>query len=509
MLLQAMMKLDSTGFTNPLAGLRNSLSGTIKSLAALMGVGLSVAGTISGLKNALQVGGQLSELSQRTGVAVKDLVILRQAFDDTGVGAESGTQAIALMQKSLSGMNDEGQPTNKMFAQLGLNMEQLKSMGVGDQLQTIGKAIMGLKDPAAQTAASMSIFGRSGAAMKQFFSDPAAIETARKSLGTMPEVLDRNAALFDAIGDAMGRIKAKGTGFFAGILEGAAPALKSVTDSIDGMDFSKWGVAIGKVLGTLTEAFKEGKLGTLAGLSLKIGFAEAVNFLAGTIGSSQFWKGVGQLVLSAFLGIGGALLKIFSAPITLMQAGMDFVMDKLFAALAKVPGINKLLGLENYGPGKTFSEHLADRKKEGTFLGGAANESLKMAGAMLSSGMANIRQGIKSKDVINTAEWKKELTDVWGKLRETSAAGLEKLQKEASKPGIAPGEGLLKPVGREKTKLDIASDRLTKIGLYMGGGGGIDMARKTANATERMAKTLDRWLPKLVPETATVSVWSP
>ena len=64
------------------------------------------------------------------------------------------------------------------------------------------------------------------------------------------------------------------------------------------------------------------------------------------------------------------------------------------------------------------------------------------------------------------------------------------------------------PIPPKATRLDIASDRLSKIGLYMGGPGTVDLARKTATATERMAKTLDKYLPKLVPQGNTVEGWS-
>jgi chromosome segregation ATPase len=57
------------------------------------------------------------------------------------------------------------------------------------------------------------------------------------------------------------------------------------------------------------------------------------------------------------------------------------------------------------------------------------------------------------------------------------------------------------------TKMDIASDRLSKIGLYMGGGAVQNLAQKTANATEKMAKTLDRYLPRLATQNATQN-WS-
>jgi hypothetical protein len=57
-----------------------------------------------------------------------------------------------------------------------------------------------------------------------------------------------------------------------------------------------------------------------------------------------------------------------------------------------------------------------------------------------------------------------------------------------------------------RTNVDIASDRFSKIGLYVGGGA-TDLARKTANATEKMAKTLDKYLPKLVPQGGTTATW--
>jgi hypothetical protein len=325
----------------------------------------------------------------------------------------------------------------------------------------------------------------------------------------MPAVLERNAALFDSIGDAMGRIKAKATGFFAGIMEGIAPALKSITDSLETIDFTKWGVEIGKVIGILIEAFKEGKLGTMVGLSLMIGFGEAVNFLVGTIGSAQFWKGVGELVLGAFLGIGGALLKIFMTPITYLQAGMDKVVDELFAALGKVPGISKAMGLENYGEAKSFKEHLTDREQNGFFLKDAANASSKMSSDMMASGMANLREGMKPKNVIDTSEWKSTLSDLWGGLSATFEAKRKDLQ-EASNTLVPVGTNSLQAIGPEaklqRTNLEIASDRLSKIGLYVGGGA-IDLSKRTAAATERMAKSLDKYLPKLVPAGGTTATW--
>jgi hypothetical protein len=63
-----------------------------------------------------------------------------------------------------------------------------------------------------------------------------------------------------------------------------------------------------------------------------------------------------------------------------------------------------------------------------------------------------------------------------------------------------------KEVSIQRTNLEIASDRLSKIGLYVGGGS-MDLWKRTAAATERMAKSLDKYLPKLVPAGGTTATW--
>lgn len=499
MLLSALMKLDASGFTSPLAGVSNGIAGTIGKLAALAGVTLSVAGAVGSLRNAMNLGGELSELSTRTGISVKDLVVLRQAFEDTGVGADSGVQAITLMQKALSGVSESGEPTNKMFARLGLDMEALKKMAPTDQLKAIGGAISSIQDPAQQTAASMAIFGRSGASLKQFFADPGAIDAAAKALGSMPDVLQRNAALFDSIGDSIGQMKTKLQGFWAGVLEGIAPALKSITDSVNGVDFAAWGVKIGEAIGTLIQVFQDGRIGEMLGLSLKIGIGTAINYISGTLGNSSFWTGVGQLALAGFLGIGGALIKIFMTPLTYLQAGMDKFVDELMSKEGRVGQVFRAmfptlglaadaLGYGNNGKAKSLAEHLSDREQNGFFLKTAADDALKLSGEMASKGMANLMTGVKMGNVIDTSKSKNDLAALWDGAKATFDAKKTALQTAAAPQTIGGQTALALPSG----KLDVSGDRLSRIGGLVGGGGGpaLDHARRTAVATERTTRLM-------------------
>jgi actin-like ATPase involved in cell morphogenesis len=115
---------------------------------------------------------------------------------------------------------------------------------------------------------------------------------------------------------------------------------------------------------------------------------------------------------------------------------------------------------------------------------------------------------MKSKNVIDTSGWKNSIGDIWSGLGETLAAKQEAIQ-EAAKTVVPAGTAALQagPAALPKTKLEIASDRLSKIGLYVGGGATIDLARKTATATERTAKAVEKMVQKLSGGQQVVPVW--
>ena len=56
--------------------------GAIKAAAAL------VSGTLGTFKDALDLGGTLADMSARTGIAIKDLVVLGRAFENAGKSAD-------------------------------------------------------------------------------------------------------------------------------------------------------------------------------------------------------------------------------------------------------------------------------------------------------------------------------------------------------------------------------------------------------------------------------------
>ena len=67
----------------------NVLKGALTVGGLQVGIGKLIS-VFNDLKQAIDLGGELSDLSARTGQTVGDLVVLQQAFTNAGIGAQHG-----------------------------------------------------------------------------------------------------------------------------------------------------------------------------------------------------------------------------------------------------------------------------------------------------------------------------------------------------------------------------------------------------------------------------------
>lgn len=477
--LAARMTLDTAGFMNPMRGVMGGLRGMIGLAAGAAGV----TGVIAGLRSGLKMGSELSDLKDRTGASVKELVLLRQAFDDTGVGAQSVPIALQYMQKALSGVSEEGRPTSKMFQRLGLDMEALKKMSPTDQLTEIGKAIAGLEDEALKTDAAMTIFGRSGAALKQFFADPRAIEKARDGIGSLAEVLERDAALLDNLDDAFGRLRTQTRGMFVGLASQLAPALNSVVESLKGIDLTHVGVKIGRFVSMIGQAFAEGNLSDLIGQSLTVAFENA----GAVIGDKSFWLGAAKVAEGAFWGLSAALIRIFKTPIDYISAGIRKAIDEFMEALGKTPKLGAWLGLEGH-KAASFQEHMDMSRFMTDWLPESMGED---AERLFQEGAESIRSALDNAAGELTPN-KLRLAGMLEQLERAVDANIEDLRAATLPAGGDAGagvEGGAAAAARGGSAAGADADRWARLGLFVGAAGGpaVDYQRRTATASERLA----------------------
>lgn len=452
MILSAFLQFDVAGFST---GIGTAVEG-IKLLGR-------VAGDIGdNIKQAFDLGGALGDIADQTGETAGDVLILKQAFDDTGVGGDKLSQTLAIMRRNIADLSGSGTRV-EMFEQMGLDMQALQDMGAEEQLSTIGEAIRGLENPSQQSAAAMEIFGRSGASMLTFFKDDNAIADAKASLGGLPDIMNRNASAFDAVSDRMGRFKMKSMGLWAGVAEGLLPVIDSITTMFDGVDVAAFGVKVGNVLGTIVKLFETAPLDQLLLAGLDAGWTTFLNTAV---------KGV--------LELGNILTTALTKPFAWISAAFQKAIEGTMELIGKIPGVGSALGLEGF-KADSFASMYEDQ------LGARQEGNAAMDDFIKNFGF-EMKDSTKDLWAEASAAFKADLATM------QAAAGISKAVRG---DGGAGGEGEEGALGGGRTGgPSISSDRLARIGGYVGGSSGTrtleSLAEKQLKETQEMKRFLER-----------------
>jgi hypothetical protein len=213
---------------------------------AMAGAAIS-AGLLAGTKQTLAMGGQLSDLSAQTGVAVGDLMRIQQAYKDNGKDAASAAKDINKMQRAIYEASQDPGGSTDYFAQLGLSAEKLMEMSAADQFATIAKSIMRVSNQTKQAAVAMDIFGRSGGQLLTVFKGTD-LDSINRTLGEMPKLMEKMAGEFDYADDLISRLPGKSTQFFTGFTAGVVGNIIPSLEMIDGFEFTNIGKSLGDSL---------------------------------------------------------------------------------------------------------------------------------------------------------------------------------------------------------------------------------------------------------------------
>lgn len=342
------IKLVLAGASGVKVGLQEigAVAGALHSKLLPLGAALAGAAGLGSLAYAAvqtaKLGGDLSDLSARTGISARSLITLRQAFNDTGVGADAVGKYVNKLQQSLVHAAEGGGEAANVFASLGLNAQELGTLAPEEQFARIGAAISKIEDPARRTTAVLGIFGKSAGDLLPLFAEDGAVDNAAKVLGKMPEVLARNVPVLDTIADILDRLPNKATQLFAGIYDQLGPTVQSLLEAFESIDLTVAGQKIGAFVGVAIDEFRAGRFGEFIGdvvqAGFEVGIEGAVNLfsmLANWAGSGSFWGGVGNALLTAV----NDALALISQGILYLQVPFGtlsiFVADSLIFAFRK------------------------------------------------------------------------------------------------------------------------------------------------------------------------------
>ena len=293
-----------------------------------------------GVEHAYGLGRELNELSERTGVTAGHLMVLRQAFEDAGAGADQVGPAINKMQRFLENASDGGAKSSQALSQLGLNLQQILALSPDQQFAAIGKAISQIPDPARRAAEAMAIFGKSGGRFLALFESGGGLGQAAVAIGRQAKLLDENAGVFQAISVKLGYVGLKLQGFFVGVAARLSGTILPLLDKFQSLDLSSIGEKFGDGLirgaQFVVGAFQNPKafIG-VATDAFVYGMMQAGNVLIAAIKTARTYFQDGML--ETIQGIGdvllGTLLKAFAVPIAYLQAGIDQAMASIPKAL--------------------------------------------------------------------------------------------------------------------------------------------------------------------------------
>lgn len=336
------------GLINIFKGLGSVVKGAS---IALGGLGISLGALDRffkiGITSAIELGDSMKNLSARTGASIPFLMDMQKLFKNSGISADYAGNAMLNMQRALSGVNADGEPTNQMFERLGLSVDNLMAMSPEDAFKQIGVAIANLGSESEKTAASFAIFGRQGGGLKAVFKDPAfaGLGTNFSQLGLS---LAKNADNFSKISAKLRDSGSFFRGFFVEMAGAVAPSILELFKLFEGGDkLSGFGKQIGDQIAigvnALIGAFKSGEIFS----ALKLAFDTSVIVLKDLLArafqyaSNIFSKlltgsalpaigaGLIDILSGSVKALGSMLLKIFETPIAYFQAGLEIAVSEI------------------------------------------------------------------------------------------------------------------------------------------------------------------------------------
>ena len=478
----------------------------IGNVAKVAGAGILAVGTAAlaaggfianGVKGVFDMGDELKTLRDRTGASIPFIMDLQKQFKGVGLSGDAVGPMLNTMQRSLTGVNSEGEPTNKMFERLGLSTEELSKMSPDEAFKKIGSTIANLKTPAERTAASLGIFGKAGGAMTAVFADENFGKIGTNLTGSA-KVMAENADTFAAISIQLKESGATFKDFFTQIAGKVGAPILAIMNAFKGGDFlagvgEKIGTVLGDGLTILANAIQQGKIFELLQVGFEASIMAGADFMARAFGAAieaviDLWKnglvkdGIQALITgfaSATQVMYGYLMKIFQTPIIYFQAGIQTAIEKLLEGLGNIPFLGDKLGLKDF-KASSFGENAESIKAQGGLGFGTDG---KNADTMIAEGKKGFADSLATiSNVAQTAG--ATFQDKFAKQGEIISGASEKMQqfknlagtlstpiaKAESKAGqvIADGTDLGGPAGGKSKGGQEAISSLQKIG---GGGG--------------------------------------
>jgi predicted nucleic acid-binding Zn-ribbon protein len=177
-----------------------SLGGIAGKIGPAIAGAFTIGAITSFAKEVIDLGGQISDLSARTGIGSDAIQELKYAAEQTGSSIDSIVGSIEKMGIKLTEASDD---TLMAVSALGLSIDDLRHMRPEDAYTAIADAVAEIQDPMRQVEIATELMGRSAA--ENLPAIKAGLSDLRQEARDLGQVMSKDAVEgLDALGDAWG-----------------------------------------------------------------------------------------------------------------------------------------------------------------------------------------------------------------------------------------------------------------------------------------------------------------
>lgn len=326
------------GIQARLAALDKAVSGfgsLASGIAAAAAAYVSMEKVISGSKEVLGMTDRLNDLSQKTNVSIARLMVLEQTFADFDLGGEAVNATLDKLSKNVvKAINNDTGNLADYFNQLGINVRELSELQPEQIFERVGRELAKMENPTLRNAVAMKLMGEAGTKVALMFKDEGVFADAAKSLGTMPEILQKNAELFSRIADLIERLKNKSLQFFAGLWDQIGSMMRAPFEAIDAFDFAPFGQRFGALIAIWIKSIQDGSFAEILSLTIQAGVEEGIemarrawNGLGEQFGAT-FWKGVLAVTVSVGNAAVRGMVELITTPVSYISAAFRWLEER-------------------------------------------------------------------------------------------------------------------------------------------------------------------------------------
>lgn len=322
------ISLDTSGFMEGIQRIQqvvrgDSISGPMEQKMStlrktLIAGATAFAAAVQRTYAAIGAGSELAKISRESGIAVGELMTLRQAMQTVGGSADDAQAAVNKLRGAVVAAGSGAGAAQTDLASIGLTADQFTGLTMEQGIRKVANALRTLRDPVEQNRISLALLGKDAESMVDAFATGGHIEGVAKAMGAQANVMQQSAGIFREVQKAFTQglgffdaLKLRIQGFFVGIASEVAPQILTILNTLktagggDIFDLTKIGQRVGQFGALVIASIRAGRFNEFIAASLQLGFADALEFLrakyeevTGYISQKLDDSGIGQKIAS-------------------------------------------------------------------------------------------------------------------------------------------------------------------------------------------------------------------